>query len=76
MKIALYIEEGLEQLVLTPSTDAEKSILAKLEDGTRELKIYRGDFYPCKGGWMRHRNFSEFDSHPDKSTIIVLRPIE
>ena len=31
MKIALYIEDGLEQIVLTPEGDTEKAILGKLE---------------------------------------------
>jgi hypothetical protein len=66
MKIALYIEDGLEQIVLHPETDTEKSILGKLHDGSRQLAIYRGEFYACQGGWTRH-------SENARSTIIVLR---
>jgi hypothetical protein len=79
MKIALYIEDGVEQIVLTPQGSTEKAILAKLHDGSRDMKLYRGSFYSCRGGWMRwqdppptgqfHRNGIEND---DNSTIMVL----
>ena len=67
MKIALYIEDGLEQIVLTPETDTEKSILGKLSDGDRDMSIYRGEFYACSGGWTRQSALGG-----DNSTIIVL----
>jgi hypothetical protein len=82
MKIALYIEDGLEQIVLTPETETERGIVGKLVDGSRQLSIKRGGFYACQGGWTRHRreySFSQFnqygDLRDDDSTIIVLRPI-
>ena len=56
MKIALYIEDGLEQIVLTPETETEKGIVGKMHDNSRTLSIYRGGFYPCMGGWTRHYN--------------------
>lgn len=69
MKIALYVEDGLEQIVLTPETGTEKGIIGKLHDNTRELSIYQGSFYECRGGWIRHSdNWAERDS-----TMIVLR---
>jgi len=68
MKIALYIEQGLEQIVLTPEGDTEKALLGKLHDGSRELSILRGSFYACAGGWVRHAR------NDDNSTMIVLRP--
>lgn len=70
MKIALYIEDGLEQIVLTPQSDTEKAILGKLHDGSRNLGVCKGQFYACQGGWVRHR-----DGVAD-STMIVLRPTE
>ena len=66
MKIALYIEDGLEQIVLTPEGDTEKAILGKLHDGSRALSITRGSFYECRGGWVRQ-------SGDDSSTMLVLR---
>ena len=78
MKIALYIEDGLEQIVLTPETETEKGILGKLHDGTRTLEIHKGEFYACRGGWVRHSpvglaHTASGDGGVDRSTIIVLR---
>jgi len=70
MKVALYIADGLEQIVLTPETDSEKGIVGKLHDNSRTLSIKRGSFYQCNGGWTRH-GISD-----DESTMIVLRPID
>lgn len=79
MKIALYIEDGLEQIVLTPETKTESSILQKMSDAVkseqRQMSIHRGSFYGCQGGWMRHRQqygnlYGRNDD--DESTIIVL----
>lgn len=67
MKIALYIEDGLEQIVLTPQSDTEKAILGKLSDGSRSLSIKRGEFYACQGGWTRQ-------GPTDSSTMIILTP--
>jgi hypothetical protein len=69
VKIALYIEDGLEQIVLTPESDTEKGILGKLHDGTREMTIKQGGFYFCRGGWQRQ-------SEDDRSTMIVLNKPE
>lgn len=65
MKIALYIEDGREQIVLTPDSETEKSILNKMHDTERILTIKRGSFYECNGGWMRQ-------GANDDSTIIVM----
>lgn len=76
MKIALYIEDGLEQIVLTPDNETEQNILGKLHDGTRELAIHRGEFYGCRGGWTRWKKtyHSLYGSEiNDESTMIVLR---
>lgn len=66
MKIALYIEDGLEQIVLTPETVTEKGIVGKLHDARTQAAIHRGQFYHCQGGWVRHGDKT------DDSTIIVL----
>lgn len=65
MKIALFIEDGFEQIVLTPQTPTEKDLLGKLHAGTRVLSIKRGSFYACRGGWVRQGS-------DDESTMIVL----
>lgn len=79
MKIALYIEDGLEQIVLTPEGDTEKGILGKLHDGSRELSILKGSFYECRGGWMRHTPYQTTSGYGvtsetgADSTMVVLR---
>ena len=79
MKIALYIEDGLEQLVLTPESETEKGILGKMHDGSREMALKRGSFYACRGGWVRQSPvyqdlYGGSSSQDDESTIVVLRP--
>ncbi len=79
MKIALYIEDGLEQIVLTPESETEKGILGKLDDGSRTLSIKRGKFFECRGGYVRHEPYWENAMYGgaqggDESTMIVLRP--
>ena len=78
VKIALYIEDGLEQIVLTPQSDTEKAILKKLRDDDRVFEIKGGSFYECRGGYVRHRMafYSQISGQnvDDDSTIIVLRP--
>ena len=80
MKIALYIEDGLEQIVLTPETETEKGIVRKMHDDHRTMSVYRGEFYPCQGGWTRHARQSPSyigqGQSKDDSTIIVLTPKE
>ena len=80
MKIALYIEDGLEQIVLTPESKTEQDILEKLHDGSREFSLKRGSFYACPGGWRRYREawdtssmYAPSERRDDESTMIVLR---
>lgn len=82
MKIALYIEDGLEQIVLTPQSETEKAILGKLSDGSRELSIHHGSFFECRGGWQRYAPsymtdgvYFPSERQSDESTMIVLRPM-
>lgn len=68
MKTAFYIEDGREQIVLTPESDWEKSVLRLIHNGDRAMTIKQGSFYECNGGWTR--NYSTPQS--DTSTIIIL----
>lgn len=78
MKIALYIDDRLEQIVLTPQTDAEKNILARLSEEGRDLTISRGEFYANQAGYVRHQAPTVYSmgrtTGGDLSTILVLRP--
>lgn len=82
MKIALYIEDGLEQIVLTPETENEKNLLDNFHSG-RTMEIKKGSFYECKGGYMRYGIYKEHNAYAaisenDKSTMFVFRnlPVE
>jgi hypothetical protein len=79
VRIAFYVENGVEQIIFTPEDNHERSMLGKLHDGTREMQVFRGGFYWCRGGWGRWRKpFVEgpYGAEPpqDESTIIVLKP--
>jgi hypothetical protein len=79
MKIALYIEDGLEQIVLTPDSETEKGILDKIHDASRQMEVHRGAFYGCRGGWTRwkpHYGNLYGEQPEDESTMIVLRKKE
>lgn len=76
MKIALYVEDGLEQIVLTPETETESGIVGKLHDDGRTLSVKRGSFFKCQGGWVRYaqpwRDTYDTKDRDDDSTMIVL----
>lgn len=68
MKTAIYIEQGVTQLVLTPENDWEKSALANFAKESDSFQIYRGSFYKCNGGWTR------YDQTDDTSLMLRLTP--
>ena len=81
MKSAIYIEDGLVQVVLTPETAGEKLALNLIgEKGV--ARLYRGQFYDCRGGWTRHAERPQFQSqfsavqNVDESLIVVVRQAE
>jgi uncharacterized protein with PhoU and TrkA domain len=69
MKIAFYMENDLEQIVLTPESKYERDMLGKLHDGTRVLSIKRGRFFENVAGFVRHDTI-------DESTMLILRSKE
>lgn len=73
MITAIYIEDGLTQLVLTPESDFEKGVISKVEKGEQTVKIYTGEFYHCQGGWVRRRSpYQGYGGDQDESLIIVM----
>lgn len=66
MKTAIYIEDGVVQLVLTPESDFENNAVASFSQKPMELDIFNGSFYDCRGGWTRFLQ----DSSDDKSLIL------
>lgn len=63
MKTAIYIEQGVTQLVLTPETDWEKAIVNSIEQGNGQVNITRGGFYSNIAYWRQ--------SEGQESLIIV-----
>ena len=57
MKTAIYIEDGIIQLVLTPENDFEKNALVSFEGKETQTDIFTGSFYDCRGGWIRQKNY-------------------
>ena len=51
MKTAIYIEDGIVQLVITPETDFEKDALSSFQEKKLEAEILSGCFYRCQGGY-------------------------
>lgn len=64
MRIALYVNDNLQQIVITPENDGEKALLKFLEG--KEVEVMWGSFYECKGGWVR-------EGADANSAILVLR---
>ena len=80
MKTAIYIEDGVVQLVITPESKFEKNALSTFQDKPMEAKMFAGSFYDCRGGWVRQQAYYQSDlygdSRHDQSLIIVTRELE
>jgi hypothetical protein len=53
MKTAIYIEDGVTQVVLTPESDFEKKVITEMAEAKTNLRLFTGSFYDCRGGWVR-----------------------
>jgi hypothetical protein len=78
MKTAIYIEDGVVQLVITPETDFEKNALTTIQDSAIEAKVFSGSFYDCRGGWVRQKenygmNPMNGTSKDDQSIILQVK---
>lgn len=67
MKTAIYIEDGVVQLVLTPESKFEVNALTTFKDKPLAVRVYEGAFYRCQGGWNRH---IEYPGNQDHSLIL------
>lgn len=76
MKTAIYIEDGVVQLVITPESDFEKNALSSFESKPLDVEIFSGSFYDCRGGWVSQKEYFGFDSFEresnDKSLILKI----
>ena len=68
MKTAIYVENGVTQLVLTPDNDWEKSILNKLKEVSEDstVVIRQGHFF------MNQANYYRYDIGLSESLIFVI----
>ena len=79
MKTAIYIEDGVVQLVITPESDFEKNALASFnpkDDGRIDAQIFSGSFYDCRGGWTRqtkHYQTHSYGQHDNNDKSLILR---
>jgi len=77
MKTAIYIEDGVVQLIITPESEFEKNALSSFQNKEVETKIFSGSFYDCRGGWVRQSNcftnsyFQDSDRN-DESIILKI----
>ena len=77
MKTAIYIEDGVVQLVLTPESEFEKNAMSSFEKKPLDAKLFAGSFYDCRGGWVMqtaYRSSGPYDygdNHKDASLILV-----
>ncbi len=74
MKTAIYVEDGIAQLVLTPETAFEKEAVGKFRDQPLDVQIFTGTFYDCRGGWVRQNPFQGYTNYQieDKSLILKI----
>lgn len=76
MKTAIYIEDGVVQLVITPENDFEKNALKSFDsDAGVDAKIIFGSFYDCRGGWVRQTRFESppFGPGENSDRSLILR---
>lgn len=77
MKTAIYIEDGVVQLVITPETKFERNSIKIFNDKPLEVKIFSGSFYDCRGGWIRQKgyypNAGAYDNDSDTSLILKIK---
>ena len=74
MKTAIYIEDGVLQLVLTPEDEHEKRSIDMFEAKKMNAEIFVGSFYDCRGGWIRqtaYHNGPMYHSNSDDKSIII-----
>ena len=80
MRTAIYIEDGVVQLVITPESEFEKNALSTMADKAIDAKIFQGSFYDCRGGWVAqakvYKNLNGLPDTSDKSLIIKVMEAE
>ncbi len=76
MKTAIYIEDGIVQLVLTPQDSFEKKALRSFQEKLLSVKIFAGSFYDCRGGWIQQETHHPYDNcieSENRTKSLILR---
>ncbi len=68
MKTAIYIEDGITQVVLSAETKSEEAALALIREAGNNLTVKNGSFFMCQAGYVRFN--SDLSSY---STMLVVR---
>lgn len=72
MRTAVYIESGVTQLVLTPETEFEQSLLREIREGApMSTRLVSGEFYRTGGGWIRS-GLSPFEGGSAPKSLMVI----
>lgn len=74
MKTALYIADGVTQVVMTPQTETDKRVCEQIESIAKgSVRVFRGSFYECGGGWVRFDNSERYlnDWQTDDRSLIL-----
>jgi hypothetical protein len=78
VKTAIYIEDGVTQLVLTPESEYEQGIVKAFGKDLSRVQVFDGTFYDCRGGWVRqtaHRDrfFASYNDGYCHDSSLILR---
>jgi hypothetical protein len=76
MKTAIYIEDGVVQLVLTPENKFEQNALSSFKGKPMKTSIKLGQFYDCQGGWTRHGSGGQYDGLNGTDHSLIVRTEE
>lgn len=68
MKTAIYIEDGVLQVVLTPEEQFEKDTFRKFHDKNLRIAAFSGSFYDCRGGWVRQTAYADTQGYAYSSS--------
>lgn len=73
MKTAIYIEDGVVQLVLTPESEFEKNAIGSFKESKTKTTIFEGAFYDCRGGWVRQKQYYHGSPRSEEDASLIIR---
>jgi len=73
MKTVIYIEDGIQQIILQPENEFERNILRVIKERENKVEFYYGSFGLCEGGWVRRYDQYGNESYDKRSLILVIK---